>query len=164
MRPLTETDIRAAIVNASADETSRMPLPGLHEVLWDEREYLGWRDPQAPQRGYLVFWRDDRPVGITVRASEARMGAGSAMCSLCQTLQPADQVRMFSAPRAGVAGERGNSVGTYICADLACSILIRLAAPPTQWRPDAGAAVADRAAGLTERLSSFTRRVLQDAA
>lgn len=164
MRPLTETEIRSAILNASPGESARMPLPGLHEVLWGEREYLGWRDPQAPQRGYLVFWRNGRPVGITVRASESRMSAGSAMCSLCQTLQPADQVRMFSAPRAGAAGERGNSVGTYICADLGCSALIRMAAPQTQWRPNPEAAVADRAAGLAARLASFTERVLQDAA
>ncbi len=29
------------------------------------------------------------------------------------------------APRAGKAGRQGNSVGTYICADLACSLYVR---------------------------------------
>ena len=164
MRPLTESDIRSAIANAPDDEVARIPIPGLHEVLWEEREYLGWRDPQAPQRGWLVFWQGDEPVGIHVRASAAAMSGGSAMCSLCQTLQPAGQVRMFSAPRAGKAGERGNSVGTYICADLACSLLIRMAAPPSQHSADPGAAVAVKAAGLLERLASFTGRVLRDAA
>jgi hypothetical protein len=163
MRPLTEPEIREAMVNISADETARMPMPGLHETLWDEREYLGWRDPQAPHRGYVVFWRDGAPIGFTVRSVESRM-RGSAMCSLCQTLQPADQVRMFSAPRAGEAGARGNSVGTYICADLACSTIIRMAPPATQYYPDQQAAIAQRAAGLSQRLESFADRVLQDAA
>ena len=34
MKPLNETDIRRSIVNASKGEIQRMPLPGLHEVLW----------------------------------------------------------------------------------------------------------------------------------
>lgn len=164
MRPLTEADIRSAIANAPEEDVARIPLPGLHEVLWSDREYLGWRDPQAPQRGWLVFWQGDEPVGLAVRASGSAMSGGSAMCSLCQTLQPASQVRMFSAPRAGKAGERGNSVGTYICADLACSLLIRMAAPPTQFQSDRDAAVAAKAAGLLDRLATFTERVLQDAA
>jgi hypothetical protein len=164
VKPLTEADIRSSFVNATPDELAQLPIPGLHEMLWDEREFLGWRDPQAPQRGYVVFWRDDEPVGFTVRAAESRIRGGSAMCSLCQTLQPADQVRMFSAPRAGAAGMKGNSVGTYICADLGCSTLIRMAPPATQYQPDPASAIAARAAGLTQRLESFTDKVLQDAA
>ncbi|TPW70065.1 FBP domain-containing protein [Schumannella sp. 10F1B-5-1] len=160
MRPLTESEIRESMVNAPAGEAARMPMPGLHEVIWDEREFLGWRDPQAPQRGYVVFWNDDEPVGLTLRAAESQLPAGSAMCSLCQTLQPASQVRMFSARRAGEAGERGNSVGTYICADLGCSTLIRMRAPGTELRHDPGEVVAHRAAGLTQRLASFTERVV----
>lgn len=163
MQPLSESEIRSAMVNTQPGEAERIPLPGLHEVVWDQREYLGWRDPQAPQRGYVVFWRDGEPVGFTLRASEARMQAGAALCSLCHTQQPADQVRMFSAPRAGEAGRAGNSVGTYICADLACSLLIRMAPPSTQFQPDPDAAVAARAAGLTHRLASFTSRVLDPA-
>jgi len=164
MRPLTESEIRDAMVNTSADEAARMPMPGLHEMLWEEREFLGWRDPQAPQRGYVVFWRGEQPIGFTVRAASSPMRGGSAMCSLCQTLQPASQVRMYSAPRAGDAGARGNSVGTYICEDLGCSTLIRMAPPATQYYPDQRAAVAARAEGLAQRLESFTARVLEDAA
>ena len=29
------------------------------------------------------------------------------------------------APRAGKAGQQGNTVGTYICSDLACSLYVR---------------------------------------
>ena len=58
MKALTEADIRGSFVNARPDEALGMPLPGLHEMLWDEREYLGWRDPGSPQRGYVVSWQD----------------------------------------------------------------------------------------------------------
>jgi hypothetical protein len=160
MQPLTETEIRESMVNAPAGEADRMPLPGLHEVIWDEREYLGWRDPQAPQRGYVVFWRDGAPVGLTLRASESQLAHGSAMCSLCQTLQPAGQVRMFSARRAGDAGDRGNSVGTYICSDLACSTLIRLRAPGTELDHSPAEIIQHRADGLTQRLARFTEKVV----
>ncbi len=163
MRALTETDIRASMVNTAPGEAERMPVPGLHEVLWDDREYLGWRDPSSPQRGYLVYWRDDEPVGIALRASDVRLRVGSAICSLCNTPQPAGQVTMFSAARAGDAGRRGDSVGTYICADLACSLLIRIAPPATPLQPDPQELVADRAAGLSTRLAGFGARVLEAA-
>jgi len=164
MKALTEAEIRASLVNAAPGEAERMPVPGLHEVVWDDREYLGWRDPGAPQRGYLVYWLDDRPVGIALRASEVRLRPGSAICSLCNTPQPAGQVRMFSATRAGEAGRAGNSIGTYICADLACSLLIRIAPPSTEWMPSPAATLEQRAAGLAARLRSFGGRVLESAA
>jgi hypothetical protein len=164
MKPMTELQIRASMVNAVPGEAERMPLPGLHEVVWADREYLGWRDPGSPLRGYLVYWRDDRPIGISLRASEVRLQPGSAICSLCNTPQPAGQVTMFSAARAGEAGRAGNSVGTYICADLACSLLIRIAPPSYDWMPDSSRLIADRIDGLQSRLRSFGGRVLESAA
>jgi hypothetical protein len=164
MKPMTEPEIRASMVNAAPGEAERMPLPGLHEVVWADREYLGWRDPGSPLRGYLVYWRDDEPIGISLRASEVRLQPGSAICSLCNTPQPAGQVTMFTAARAGDAGRAGNSVGTYICADLACSLLIRIAPPAHDWLPDSAAVIADRIDGLQMRLRSFGGRVLESAA
>lgn len=165
MKPLTADEIRESIVNAvDEDETRRMPLPGLHEVLWEDREYLGWRDPRAPLRGYLVHWVDGRAVGIVLRASEARLRPGiSAMCSLCHTPQPGGQVSLFTAPRAGQAGREGNTVGTYICADLACSLLIRIVPPPSPAQPDPSAVVARRSELLLERVRSFTAGVMKPA-
>jgi hypothetical protein len=163
MKPLTDDEIRGSLVNVSPAEADRIPLPGLHEVLWAEREYLGWRDPGSPQRGYLAYWRDGRPVGVVLRASEVRLQTGSAICSLCNTPQPAGQVTMFSAQRAGRAGERGDSVGTYICSDLACSLLIRIAPPQYEMQPSPDEVVAKRASRLTERLDVFVGRVLEDA-
>jgi hypothetical protein len=164
VKPLTEDEIRGSIVNASKGEATRMPLPGLHEVLWAEREYLGWRDPGAPLRGYLVHWMDDRPVGIVLRASSVRMRAGiSAMCSLCRTSQPSDQVTLFSAARAGQAGRDGNTIGTYICADLACSLLIRITPPKLPMQPDPAEIVSRKAEGLLSRVQNFTADILNTA-
>ena len=146
MKPLTASEIRASFVNATRGEIDRVPMPGLHEVVWDDREYLGW------------------PVGLVLRAAENHGRVGSAMCSLCATAQPSGQVTMFSAARAGDAGRAGNTVGTYICADLACSILIRIAPPPYELQPEPEALIARRSATLKARLHAFTTRVLDDAA
>ena len=163
MKPMSEAEIRTAMVNAAPGEAERMPVPGLHEVVWDDREYLGWRDPGSPLRGYLVYWSGDRPVGIALRASEVRLRPGSAICSLCTTTQPAGQVTMFSATLAGNAGRSGNSVGTYMCADLACSLLIRIAPPSYDWLPDTSQVIAERIAGLEARLHAFGDRIVLSA-
>jgi hypothetical protein len=162
VKPLSETEIRSSIVNATHGEIERMPLPGLHEVLWEEREYLGWRDHRAPLRGYLVHWVQDQPVGVVLRASGASMRPGiSAMCSLCHTPQPSDQVALFVAARAGQAGRDGNTVGMYICADLACSLIIRIVPPKLPMQPDPSEIVARRAEGLLNRVQSFTADVMK---
>ena len=164
MKPLNESDIRRSIVNASKGEIERMPLPGLHEVLWEEREYLGWRDHGAPLRGYLVHWVDDRPVGIVLQASGASMRPGiSAMCSFCRTPQPSDQVSLFSAARAGQSGRDGNTVGIYICADLACSLIIRIMPPASPMQPDPAEVVVKRAEGLLTRVQNFTADLMKSA-
>jgi hypothetical protein len=160
MNPLDASEIRASFVNADTIDVERIPLPGLHEVMWDEREFLGWRDGSTANRGYLVYWRDGTPVGIVVRAAESRMPAGAAMCSFCHTMQPAGQVRLFSALRAGEAGRSGNTVGTYICSDLGCPRLIRVAPHTSPWDPNPESVIAQRGAGLLQRIDGFTSRVL----
>jgi hypothetical protein len=160
VKPLTEADIRSSFVNATPEELAQLPIPGLHEMLWDEREYLGWRDPQAARRGYMVVWLDDRPVGIVVRSAGGSLRAGiAAMCSFCHSPQPATQVRMFSAARAGEPGRNGNTIGSYICEDLACSLLIRVA-PPHLNPP---ATIADRAESLLRRVRNFMSDVMSTA-
>ncbi len=160
MKPLDAADIRASFVNAEGLDVEQIPLPGLHEVLWDEREFLGWRDGSTAHRGYLVYWRGDEPTGIVLRAASTRLPAGSAMCSFCSTAQPAGQVRLFSALRAGEAGRSGNSVGTYICADLGCPTLIRMAPHGSPWDPNPASVIEQRAGRMMERVDGFTSRVL----
>lgn len=162
MKPLTADQIVASIINADPAEIDRMELPGLHEVVWEDREFLGWRDPQGSLRGYLVHWVDDRPVGIVLRAASSSLRPGiGAMCSLCHTPQPATQVLMFSARRGGRAGRDGNSIGTYICADLACSIMIRIFPGMSEMRLMRDELIARRSAGLTQRVEAFTARILE---
>jgi FBP C-terminal treble-clef zinc-finger len=168
MKPLTESLIRESFVNATEAEIDRMPMPGLHEVIWQSREFLGWRDAQSRLRGYLVHWPKDgladRPIGVVLRASEVGLRPGiSAMCALCLTHQPSPQVRLFSAARAGQAGRDGNTIGTYICDDLACSIIIRITAPAHPMLRAPEDIIAARAAALLTRLNAFTADVMKTA-
>lgn len=164
MRELTAEQIRESMVNATEAEIEKMPLPGLYETLWDEREYLGWRDPDGSPRGYIVHWVDDRPVGFIVRAASSTLRSGiGAMCSFCHTPQPSTQVLMFSAPKGGAAGRDGNTIGTYLCADLACSMMIRMLPATSELTFSRTEIVARRSAGLTERLQRFTANLLKTA-
>jgi hypothetical protein len=47
------------------------------------------------------------------------------MCSLCLTTHPGSGTSLMTARKTGAAGREGNSVGVYICADLACSLYVR---------------------------------------
>lgn len=161
MRELTAAEIRASFVNVDRDEASRIPLPGLHEMVWEDREFLGWRDPSLASRGYLVLDGADGPVGIVLRCAESRSGAGvPAMCSLCHATQPSTQVSLWSAARAGQAGRDGASVGTYICDDLGCSHIIRMLPASSPWAIGSGDLLEARVAGLSERVRSFCASVL----
>lgn len=46
------------------------------------------------------------------------------MCSVCVTTHVGG-VSLLVAPKAGKAGQQGNSVGTYMCDDLSCSLYVR---------------------------------------
>jgi hypothetical protein len=125
MESLTEAQVRASFVNCSRGEATRLRLPrDLAERPWADLDYLGWRDPQSPGRGYLVAPGARGPVGIVLRAPETGVGGRKSMCSLCLTTHSGG-VSLMVAPRAGKAGQQGHSVGTYICADLACSLYVR---------------------------------------
>lgn len=160
MRPLTEDELRDTFVNASADDVRVLAPP--HDFVltdWDHLDFLAWRDPRTRGRGYLVAEVDGDPTGVVLRAAESSSRARSAMCNLCHTMQPADQVSLFTARRAGDAGTYGDSVGTYICADLSCHENVRLAAPlaPNEVR----ASVDARIDGTRRRAEAFIDSVLE---
>ncbi|MFD6552035.1 FBP domain-containing protein [Streptomyces sp. NPDC058398] len=127
MRPLTEQAVRDSFVNCSRGEAERLAMPrDLAERPWDDLDFLGWRDPGAPGRSYLVAEREGEPVGVALRLPSSRRGLSHrSMCSLCLTTHPGDGVSLMTARKAGAAGREGNSAGIYICADLACSLYIR---------------------------------------
>ncbi|NGO06712.1 FBP domain-containing protein [Streptomyces sp. HC44] len=126
MKPLTEPEIRTAFVNCTKGEAKRLSVPrDLAERPWGDLDYLGWRDPQAPGRAYLVTELDGRLKAIALRCpSPASSQIRRSMCSMCLTTHTGG-VSLMVAPKAGKAGQQGNSVGAYICSDLACSLYVR---------------------------------------
>ncbi|HET9501243.1 MAG TPA: FBP domain-containing protein [Marmoricola sp.] len=124
MNPFTDQQIRAAFVNLSKGAAGRVNLPSdLDQRPWGDLDYLGWQDPKAPGRSYLVTDRGGRFRAIALRKSDGGGGRKrKTMCDLCMTV---GSVGLMVAPRAGKAGQRGDSVGTYVCAALDCSLLVR---------------------------------------
>ncbi|MFF3785733.1 FBP domain-containing protein [Streptomyces sp. NPDC001933] len=127
MKALNEQDIRTSFINCSKGEAKRLPLPrDLDEQPWDDLDYLGWRDLSAPGRSYIVTERDGELIGVTLRFPAKQRGfLHRSMCSLCLTTHPGNGVSLMTAPKTGAAGREGNSVGLYICTDLACSLYVR---------------------------------------
>ncbi|WP_446037389.1 FBP domain-containing protein [Streptomyces sp. SID1143] len=127
MKPLTEQEIRSAFVNRTKGESKRLYVPrDLADRPWEDLDYLGWRDPRATDRAYLVTVLDGTPRAVALRSSANGGPAQSrrSVCSLCLTTHTAGAALMV-APKAGKAGQQGNSVGTYICSDLCCSLYLR---------------------------------------
>jgi hypothetical protein len=112
MNPLDEAAIRDSFVNCSKGEARRLAVP---------------RALAAPDRGYLVAERDGALIGVTLRSPVGirRSLVRSNVCSICITAHSGSGVALLVARRAGPAGREGNTVGAYICADLACSLYVR---------------------------------------
>lgn len=127
MRPVTERDIRGCFVNCTKGEAKRLAVPrDLAERPWTDLDFLGWRDPAAPERAYLVTESGDGLLGVALRRAAPSAGrARRGMCSLCLTTHTGDGVSLMTARKAGREGKLGNSVGAYICTDLACSLYLR---------------------------------------
>jgi len=163
MRPLTEDAVRETFVNAAPEELRHVALPADFILMdWDHLDFFAWPDPRMRGRGYLIAEVHGEPTGVVLRAAEGSSRARSAMCNLCHTMQPADQVALFTARKAGASGSQGDSVGTYICRDLSCHENVRLAAPlaPSELR----ASVDRKIDGTRRRTQAFVERVLEGAA
>ena len=98
--------------------------------------------------------------GLALRAPRVpRQHRGSALGNLCHTGHPAEGVSLLVASRAGAAGKNGNTVGTYICSDLACSLAIRGLRPLTLPQGET-LSVEARVARLEQRLGAFLGKAL----
>ncbi|WP_460071861.1 FBP domain-containing protein [Streptomyces sp. YKOK-I1] len=158
MRSLTESDIRTSFVNCSKGEAKRLSPPrDLDQLPWAELDFLGWRDPGAPDRSYVVAERPGGLVGVTLRLPSSRRGLPHrSMCSLCLTTHPGGGVSLMTARKAGAAGREGNSVGLYMCADLACSLYVRgRKVPESGGRLEESLTLDEQIARTTSRLSAF---------
>jgi len=127
VQALAEREIRGSFVNCSKGEASRIALPrDLAERPWDDLDFLGWRDPAALDRAYVVAEHHDRLVGVSLRVAAPRRGIlHRGMCSVCLTTHPGGGVTLMTGRKAGAAGRQGNTVGVYLCTDLSCSLYVR---------------------------------------
>lgn len=163
MKPLTEPDIRASFVNCTQGEAKRLAVPkDLDTTSWDDLDFFGWRDPAAPQRAYLVAESAGRLVGVVLRVAPHNGPARRSMCSLCLTTHPGGGVSLMTARKAGRKGQQGNSVGTYICADLACSLYMRGKKTSTARRIDETITLAEQIDRTTANLTGFLHRIVEE--
>jgi len=128
VRALTRAEARAAIVNVDPAE-GKVRLPGhFDDLRWEELDYLGWRDPRAPSRAFLVADVDGRAVGALLRQSpsHAEVGSRAVMCALCRFSRRFNEVALFAAHRPSRdPRKRLSSVGLLLCTDLDCHRNVR---------------------------------------
>ncbi|MFE2726904.1 FBP domain-containing protein [Kitasatospora sp. NPDC059327] len=166
MNPLSEAEIRGSFVNCSKGEARRLNLPrGLAELPWEHLDFLGWRDQGAPDRAYLVAEHGGALVGVTLRVPTVRRSLTKTnVCSLCLSAHAGSGVALLAARRAGVSGREGNTVGTYICADLSCSLYLRgLKKSALVSRPEESLSQDELVARTVANLDAFLAKVLTDA-
>jgi hypothetical protein len=126
MKPLTDPQIRASFINCTKGETKRMAVPqDLAQQPWDDLDFFGWQDPGSRERAYLVTESGDGLVGVALRVAGQTGRLRKNMCSLCLTTHTGNGVALMTARKAGKDGQQGNSVGAYMCTDLACSLYLR---------------------------------------
>jgi hypothetical protein len=159
MRPLTEREIRASFVNCTKGEARRMAVPrDLAERPWDDLDFFGWQDPSARERAYLVAETGGGLVGVALRVAPHSGHLRRGMCSLCLTTHTGDGVSLMTARKAGRDGQQGNSVGVYVCTDLACSLHLR-GIRETGRRLDESLTRAEQVDRTLASLDAFLRKV-----
>jgi hypothetical protein len=88
-------------------------------------------------------------------------GSGkSQMCTVCLTTHTRGGIALMSAGKVGDAGRAGNTLGTYMCIDLACSLYARGKKTPalgSRYREDLGPE--EKIARVRENLHAFVDRL-----
>ncbi|OKK22102.1 hypothetical protein AMK16_02500 [Streptomyces sp. CB00455] len=164
MEPLTEKQIRSSFVNCTKGEAARLRLPlDFTDLPWEELDFLGWVDPGAPLRAHLVVPRAEGPLGISLRVpSVGRTSAvKSSLCQICLTGHASSGVTLLAAPLAGARGREGNTVGIYVCADLACPLYVRGKRQPKlrAGRYEESLTLDERLTRMSDNLDAFVNRV-----
>jgi hypothetical protein len=160
MNRLTESAIRASFVNCTKGEAKRLALPrDLAEWPWADLDFLGWRDPAGADRAYLVAESGTGLIGVALRVASQAGRARRSMCSLCLTTHTGDGVSLMTARKAGPDGRAGNSVGSYLCTDLACSLYLRGRRSAGR-RLDESITLAEKIDRTTANLAGFLHQVV----
>lgn len=153
------TTIRKAFVNTSKSKAAAMNLPGAWPpARVEDRDFLGWVDPKAPQRAYVVPGPQvhDTTMAIELRLGETGPARRTTMCDWCHTSDVTS--RLVVARRAGAAGKSGNTVGQYVCEDFDCSLRVRQ--PLKDHQRSVSGLPDTRVDDLVARVRSFVERVL----
>ncbi|MFJ1762561.1 FBP domain-containing protein [Amycolatopsis sp. NPDC088138] len=163
MEPLGQEEIRASFVNCTRGEAKGVTLPARpEEIPWDRREFLGWRDPKAPGRAYLVLPYDGEVVGLALRAAPSpKSRLRSSICGFCTTTHGLADVTLFSGKRAGKLGREGNTLGVYACGNLGCCQYVRGELKSDVPQPFETITLEERLARLEEKVHKFVARVLE---
>lgn len=164
MDPYSLSTLRSALGNVDSPtrRTVRMPSHSWSPAVAD-RDFRGWRDPSAPQRGYLFVETDNGLEGIMLTTTRSRTATQRAvMCEFCRLPRRFEQVVLFSAPVSAQKRDR-SSFGTYLCVDLDCNARVNVLRPVTQLDPPAEELVATRRAQLAIRARAFVADVLARA-
>lgn len=163
MHSLTEKQIRASFLNASQRERNNLFLPENFDSLdWENLDFLGWRDRKYQMLGYVVTWVDGTPRGILFREVEGRIRS-RPQCAWCNDVTLPNDVVYFNAKRPGAAGRNGNTVTTLMCSRFECPANVRRHEPPAYVGFDAGAARAERMAGLQAQVRTFMDKMMLGA-
>lgn len=166
MKPLSEKQIRSSFVNTTKGEATRLKLPlDFAELPWDDLDFLGWVDPGAPLRAHLVLARPEGPLGIGLRVPAATRTSAvkSSICQLCLTGHASSGVTLLAAPLAGPRGRSGDTVGVYVCADLACSLYVRGKRQPKlrTGQYEESLTTEERIARMSANLDAFVAKVVR---
>jgi len=166
VRALTRAEARAAIVNVDPAE-GKVRLPGhFDDLRWEELDYLGWRDPRAPSRAFLVADVDGRAVGALLRQSpsHAEVGSRAVMCALCRFSRRFNEVALFAAHRPSRdPRKRLSSVGLLLCTDLDCHRNVRTVRSGGPIDPPPDEVVRARREGLRARTVAFLHTLTDGA-
>ena len=122
MHAHSESEIRKSFINCSKGAAQRINIP--HEVAqaeWDQLIFLSWIDPKSPRTGYVVAETENGLRGLVLEKNPHKGKGGARMCQICLTLHPGSGVSMVSIQRTKSAKDHYNTVGTYLCSDLACN-------------------------------------------
>jgi len=136
VQPVTEAQLRSCFINCSKGEAKRMAVPrDLGQQPWEDLDFLGWSDPAGSGRAWLAWPAGTGTaiaptggkaglIGVAFR-HEPNASTKTQLCSLCLTAHSRGGVSLMAAAKAGDSGRRGNTIGTYLCTDLACSLYLR---------------------------------------
>jgi hypothetical protein len=159
---MTRDEVRGAIANLDPAE-SKVRLPAWFDrVAWDKLDYLGWRDPRAPMRAYLVTDIDGTASGVVLRQSPSRAehDRRAVMCALCQFMRRFNEVALFAAPRPSTdKRQRLSTLGILLCTDLDCATKVHSAPVTGPLDPPVDEIIQARREGLRARTVAFLRSV-----